>query len=114
MFDFMMPIMFIAFIIIFVFAIVNMVGTWHKNNKSPRLIVPAKIVSKRESTTHHNHAAGDQGFYMTTDTTYYVTFQFESGDRMELAVSGSEYRMLTEGSEGKLTFQGTRYLSFDN
>ena len=49
----------------------------------------------------------------TTDTSYYVTFQVESGDRMELSVTGSEYGMLVEGDEGKLSFQGTRYLGFE-
>ena len=44
--------------------------------------------------------------------TYYVTFQVESGDRMELTVSGSDYGMLVEGDIGKLSFQGTRYLGF--
>ena len=47
-----------------------------------------------------------------TFTTYYVTFQVESGDRMELTVSGSDYGMLVEGDIGKLNFQGTRYLGF--
>ena len=46
-------------------------------------------------------------------TTYYVTFQVESGDRMEFTVEGSEYGMLIEGDHGKLTFQGTRYLGFE-
>lgn len=41
---------------------------------------------------------------------YYATFQVESGDRMELSVSGTEYGLLAEGDMGKLTFQGTRYL----
>mgnify|MGYP000784206328 FL=1 len=50
---------------------------------------------------------------MSTDTTYYVTFQVESGDRMELSVDDSEYGMLVEGDEGKLTFQGSRYLGFE-
>ena len=49
---------------------------------------------------------------MHTFTTYYVTFQVESGDRMELTVDGSEYGMLVEGDIGKLSFQGTRYLGF--
>lgn len=49
---------------------------------------------------------------MSSSTTYYVTFQVESGDRMELHVSGIEYGMLVEGDYGKLTFQGTRYLEF--
>ena len=48
-----------------------------------------------------------------TSTRYYVTFQVESGDRMELSVSGPEYGMLAEGDRGELTFQGTRYLSFE-
>ena len=32
---------------------------------------------------------------------------------MELSVSGSEYGMLVEGDRGGLSFQGTRYLSFE-
>ena len=28
-------------------------------------------------------------------------------------VSGTEYGMLSEGDTGRLTFQGTRYLSFE-
>ncbi len=42
-----------------------------------------------------------------------MTFQVESGDRMEFSVTGSEYGMLAEGDTGKLSFQGTRYLSFE-
>jgi hypothetical protein len=33
----------------------------------------------------------------SASTWYYVTFQVESGDRMELAVRGSDYGMLAEG-----------------
>ena len=40
-------------------------------------------------------------------------FQVESGDRMELTVSGSDYGYLVEGDHGKLTFQGTRFLGFE-
>ena len=42
-----------------------------------------------------------------------VTFQVESGDRIELQVKGNEYGMLVEGDYGKLSFQGTRYLGFE-
>lgn len=48
-----------------------------------------------------------------TFTTYYATFQVESGDRMELEVDDSDYGMLVEGDTGKLSFQGTRYLGFE-
>ena len=49
----------------------------------------------------------------STSTHYYVTFQFDSGDRLELHVPGREYGMMAEGDVGDLTFQGTRYLGFD-
>ena len=51
--------------------------------------------------------------HTTHSTTYYVTFQVESGDRMELHVAGHEFGMLIEGDRGMLTFQGIRYLGFE-
>ena len=45
--------------------------------------------------------------------TYHVTFEVESGDRMELKVSRSEYGMLVIGDSGRVSFQGTRYLGFE-
>ena len=41
-----------------------------------------------------------------------LSFQVDSGDRMELSVAGTEYGMLVEGDRGELSFQGTRYLGF--
>ena len=116
--DMIFPIMFLVVFGIIIASVVQGIATWHKNNNSPRLTVPAVVVAKRESVTQHQHpnagdASGAHGFTMTTSTTYYVTFQVESGDRMEFHVSGSEYGMLAEGDTGRLTFQGTRYLSFE-
>ena len=118
MLSIIVPTMFIVVFGILIVTVIQGIGTWHKNNNSPRLTVPAVIVAKRESITHQQHpnagdVSGAHGFHMTTSTTYYVTFQVESGDRMEFHVSGSEYGMLAEGDTGKLTFQGTRYLSFE-
>jgi hypothetical protein len=50
--------------------------------------------------------------HSSTSTSYYVTFEVESGDRMELHVEGHEYGLLVEGDKGDLSFQGTRYLGF--
>ena len=116
--DMLFPIMFIVVFGIIIASVVQGIATWHKNNNSPRLTVSAVVVAKRESVTQHQHpnagdVSGAHGFTMTTSTTYYVTFQVESGDRMEFHVSGSEYGMLAEGDHGRLTFQGTRYLSFE-
>lgn len=100
------------------FAIGKNIVTWHQNNQAPRLTVQAKVVSKRQNTMRSSATvAGDlNGGCHTTPTTttsYYVTFQVESGDRMELLMPGSEYGMIAEGDEGKLTFQGTRFLGFE-
>lgn len=112
------PIMFLLVTGVIVFTVVKGIGEWNKNNHSPKLTVQAAVVAKRENVTHQRHGnAGDisgaHGFYTTTSTTYYVTFQVESGDRMEFCVPGTEYGLLAEGDEGKLTFQGTRYLSYE-
>ena len=89
-----------------ILTVVRGIGTWSKNNDSPRLTVSAQVVSKR---TRVSGGSGD----LMTSTTYYVTFQADSGDRMELPVGGADYGQLVEGDRGKLTFQGTRYLGFE-
>ena len=45
-------------------------------------------------------------------TIYYATFQFPSGDRLELEIPNSHFGYLVEGDRGDLTFQGTRFLDF--
>ena len=91
------------------FTVVSNLRTWGKNNASPRLTVPATVVAKRTNVSRHH----TDNTMSHTFTTYYATFQVESGDRMELEVDGSDYGMLVEGDTGKLSFQGTRYLGFE-
>ena len=117
-FSIMFTIMFVLVIGVFIVTIVKGISTWNENNHSPRLTVTAEVVSKRTDVTHHSHAnAGDMtgahGYHTSSSTWYYVPFQFESGDRMEFSVSGSEYGMLADGDKGNLSFQGSRYLSFE-
>ena len=99
---------------IFIAIAIRGIAQWNKNNHSPRLTVDATVVSKRTnvSHSHHHHGAG-HGVHHTSSTSYYVTFQVESGDRMELHVAGHEFGLLVEGDHGRLTFQGTRYLGFE-
>ena len=101
----MVPAMFVLVFGIIIVTMVRGVGEWNKNNQSPKLTVPATVVAKR-SDVHRGIET------MHTFTSYYVTFQVESGDRMEFEVSDMEYGMLAEGDSGELTFQGTRYLNF--
>lgn len=117
-FNFMFDIFPIIFMIMFVIVIavlianaVKGISTWNENNNSPILTVESNVVAKRMSVTHH-HDANNNMNHTTSSTSYYVTFQVESGDRIELLVTGSDYGMLVEGDKGKLTFQGTRYKGF--
>lgn len=117
-FDAIFSIIFLLVIAIFVVVIVKNNSQWNKNNHSPRLEVEAMVTAKRQNVSMHQHAnAGDltgaHGYHTSTSTTYHVTFQVASGDRMEFTVDGSEYGILSEGDQGKLTFQGTRYLGFE-
>lgn len=109
---------FVLFWIAFFGVLIAGIRQWSKNNHSPRLTVDATVVTKRTNVSHHHHGnAGDvtgaHGYHSSSSTSYYVTFQVESGDRMELHVSGMEFGMLVEGDCGKLSFQGTRYLGFE-
>jgi hypothetical protein len=115
MFSVMPIFMVVVFLIViggFIFAIFSGIRTWNYNNAQPVLSVLAKIISKRTNVSSNMH--NDNGMHHhSSSTSYYVTFEVESGDRMELHVTGDEFGMLVEGDIGKLTFQGTRYKGFE-
>ncbi len=109
---------FLLSLIVFTVILVKMAQQRRVNNNSPRLTVEARVVSRRRDVSHHDSPnAGDitgaHGYTTTSSTTYYATFQVESGDRLELAIPGNQYGYLAEGDTGRLTFQGTRFLSFE-
>ena len=107
----MQGVMTLAVFAIFGVVLFRIIGQWNKNNHSPRLTVPATVIAKRGHTTRSGH--GCQVCQSEVSTDYYVTFQFESGDRLELAVPNHQVGYLVEGDRGKLTFQGTRFLGFE-
>lgn len=110
----------IMFLLMFGFALSSVLVTTirgmkehNKNNHSPRLTVPVTIVTKRTDVSRRRHKGANGHYHHHTSTTYYVTFEVESGDRMELQLEGSEYGLMVEGDKGKLSFQGTRFLGFE-
>ncbi|MED3800556.1 DUF2500 domain-containing protein [Lysinibacillus xylanilyticus] len=99
----------IMFFIVFgviAFTIIKGVLQWSKNNNEPLLTVPAKVVTKRSNTS------GGSG-NSSAHTSYYVTFEVQSGDRLELKMNGRDYGQLADDDFGLLTFQGTRYHTFE-
>ncbi|MBG9454460.1 hypothetical protein ABE61_10425 [Lysinibacillus sphaericus] len=88
------------------FSIIKSTLQWSKNNNEPLLTVPAKVVTKRSNTR------GGSG-NSSAHTSYYVTFEVQSGDRLELRMNGRDYGQLADGDFGLLSFQGTRYHAFE-
>ena len=109
-FQIMFTLVFILAVGMFIVIAVKGISQWNKNNHSPRLTVQATVVGKRTNVSRHHHGGS---VHHHTSTTYYVTFQVQSGDRLELVVAGQEYGLLVEGDCGMLTFQDTRYLGFE-
>lgn len=110
MFEVIFYLIFAMVFCMFLVTFIKGIGQWNKNNHSPRLTVPVTVVAKRTNVSRHTHAGEHP--HTSTSTSYYVTFQVESGDRMELKMSGSSYGLIVEGDRGMLTFQGTRFLEF--
>ena len=110
-FQIIFSLVFVLVIGIFIVVAIKGIRQWNKNNHSPKLTVPATVVAKRTNISHYHSGAGVH--HTTHSTSYYVTFQVESGDRIELYVAGHEYGLLIEGDQGRVTFQGTRYLGFE-
>ena len=105
-----------TFVLVFVFIIVVAIrggSEWSKNNNSPVLTVQARVVAKRTAFGRYPYNNSDIHYNYSSYTTYYTTFEVESGDRMELRMPGNEYGLLVEGDEGKLTFQGNRFKGFE-
>ncbi len=109
-------IFFFLFLIVFVlvfglvlFTLIRGMLQWKKNNRAPRLTVDALVTAKRTQVSSHRSRHGGP----SSSTSYYATFQVESGDRMELSLSASDFALIAEGDRGRLSFQGTRFLGFE-
>ncbi|WP_238475862.1 DUF2500 domain-containing protein [Clostridium manihotivorum] len=102
----------IIFVVI-VFTIIRAIAQSIKNVKSPVITVEAKVIGKRTNVSHHSSNSGvNNTTTNSTSTTYYITFETEHGERLELPLSGRMYGLLAEGDRGKLTYQGTWFKDF--
>lgn len=120
MFSFFETVFPIIFIVMFVVVIGTFVATgvrslqqWNRNNNSPRLTVKARVINKRTQVGYRRHRGASDHYHTHSYTNYFVTFEVDSGDRMELEVTGEESGLMVEGDQGILTFQGTRFLGFE-
>lgn len=104
-----MEIFVVIWFILFFLIIGKGIAQFIENENSPVLTVPATIVDMRRKTHHHHHKHGHHHSH-----SYHVTFEVESGERIELRVLWTDYRELSVGDKGMLTHQGTRYQGFEH
>lgn len=113
MFETFFYLIFGAITVIIIFSLVKGVSQWNYNNNQPVLTVTSRVVSKRNEVSHRHDSTNGDFHTSSSSTTYYVTFEVESGDRLEFRVDGREYGQLAEGDQGMLKFQGTRYYGYE-
>ena len=103
----------LSFGAIFVFIIVYAVKQKEKNDNAPRVTLEARVVDKR-TVSHHHHNHHHNHHHMSHRHYYhYVAFELTDGQRTEFSVNQSEFVSLAVADEGRLTMQGTRFISFE-
>ena len=85
------------------------------NDAAPVQELEARVASRRSHVSSalqsvDRETADVRG--LTARVTHYITFQMQNGEEMELQVSAADYEQLTEGEQGVLSLQGSRYLGF--
>lgn len=90
----------------FAYALIRAVLSWMKNNASPPVSVNAVAVTKRAEVY-----GGSMNSRARTD--YYVTFELNHGERLELKVPDKSFGLIVEGDQGQLSYQGTRFKGFE-
>ena len=116
--DLIVPILIIAAIAVIILAFFKSMKEINDNKKAPLLSVPAKVSGKRTDIIKRNQPnAGDlsgaHGYTVVMNTTYYVSFEIEDGERKEFIVDHSIYNTLLEETKGTLSFKGTKFISFE-
>ncbi|OZB93482.1 hypothetical protein CJP46_20990 [Paenibacillus sp. XY044] len=107
--------------IVFVIVIVGIImsgARYVKNARTPRSSVYARIVAKRMDIRHHSgsHHDNDSGFVnsgSSSRTYYYITLEFDNGERVEYLDVKNLYGLVAEGDAGYAAVQGDWIVGFE-
>lgn len=88
--------------------------TFKNNNREPVRSDRAVLLKKEHSRVRGNTSLASQGKTLLPEisVTWTLTFILEHHGMMVLELTDKEARLLKEGMTGKLSWQGTRFLSF--
>lgn len=93
------PVVFFIVIAFFILMFVGIIKQTRIQKNSPILSSEAKLISKRD-------------YHSSSFTYYYGTFEFPSGDRLELELPREKAGLIVEGDQGQLTYKGSRMVDF--
>ncbi|WMT40393.1 DUF2500 domain-containing protein [Paenibacillus sp. D2_2] len=101
----------IIFVIVIIMFIVNG-AKYVKNATSTRESTFVRIVSKRMDVRHSSNM-NDHNSFSSSHTYYYITLEFENGERKEYLDVKNLYGLVAEGDEGYAAIQGDWIVAFE-
>ncbi|HAX74190.1 MAG TPA: DUF2500 domain-containing protein [Firmicutes bacterium] len=105
------PLLIIAGFIFVISMFIKQGVEYAQDKAKPIESVQAKVIAKRTNVSRHHHDNGHM--HDSSSTSYYVTFEFYGGDRLELLVPGKKFGYMIEGDEGTLQYQGRIFVGFE-
>ncbi len=114
-FNFMFTLVPILIAIVFVVVIISLIVRgvrYTKNASSPRDSRYARVVSKRMDVRSHSHNMNDS-MHNSSRTYYYITLEFDNGQRQEYLDVKNLYGLVVEGDVGYAAIQGDWIVAFE-
>jgi hypothetical protein len=106
----------IVFLIVIVGILTNGVR-YFKNVRSPRQNIFARVVIKRMEVRNHTsqQSNGNNGMHPvhSSRTYYYITLEFDNGNRKEYLDVKNLYGLVVEGDRGYAAIQGDWIVAFE-
>jgi len=115
----LIPILVVVGFVVVIGGILFNGARYMKNARSPKESVYARVVGKRmdvRASTHHHHAHGAGDEMQATHssrTHYFVTLEFDDGERREYLDVKGLYGLIAEGDEGYAAVQGDWIVAFE-
>ena len=111
------PVLFIIVFVVILFSFVMNGARYWKNYSSPKQSHYARIVAKRTEVRHHTHHHGGGGnpahITGSSRTYYYITLEFDNGERKEFLDVKRLYGLVAEGDTGYAMTQGDWIVAFE-
>ena len=117
-FDFMFTLVPILIGVVFVIVIIGFISSgtrYVKNARSPRSSVYAKVAAKRTEVRGSSSHVHDDAVHShhSAHTYYYITLEFDNGERKEFLDVKKLYGLLVEGDTGYASIQGDWLVAYE-